>query len=324
VLGVQGEGFSEKGHWNVSFDWRYQKSFRHFIGTQEQFQRIEEGSEVINRINLADLSIRYNLTDRTDLSVSIPYLMATRSMAIRNAQRQIVGRYLNQTHGIGDLVFFGHTWLFDPKSLPEQNVQLGLGFKIPTGQDNATDTRQGIVNGQIANVAVQTVDQSIQPGDGGFGFLFDLQAHKLLLERKAALYLGATYMSTPEGTNGVPTYRGRASEAEMSIADQYLLRAGVSVNVPWVHGMAGTLGLRWEGVPARDLIGSSEGFRRPGYAVSIEPGVSYTRNGTTLSLAVPVAIRRDRIVSVPDEADNTQGDAAFADWLLLVGISHKF
>ena len=329
MLGVQGESFSEKGHWQVSFGGRYQKSFRPFVGTEEQTGREDDASQVINRIYLWDLSAKYNLTDRTDLSVSVPYLSATRSMAIRNAQRVVIARYLNQSHGIGDIAIGSHTWLLDPKKGSAWNVSLGASLKLPTGQDNVVDTRQALSNGQIVNAAVQTVDQSIQPGDGGFGVILDMQAFQLFANRKAAAYLGATYLINPEGTNGVQTYRGRASEAEMSIADQYLLRAGVSAQIPGVKGLAGMLGIRWEGVPARDFIGSSEGFRRPGYAVSIEPGLTYTHKSTSVYLAVPFAIRRDRVQSVPDQEDSTptsqvNGDAAFADWLVLAGISQKF
>lgn len=323
VLGVQGNPYSEKGHWQVSFGWRYQRSARHFVGTEEQVERQKEGSEVINRIHLADLSLRYNVSERTDVAVSVPYLMATRSNAIRNATRQVIGRYTTQARGIGDISIMGHTWLLDPKTRPTHNVSFGLGVKLPTGADNVVDTMQRFSNGTLVNT-VQTVDQSIQPGDGGFGVIVDMQAFQHVLDRKAAFYLSGTYLINPEGTNGVLTYRGRASEAVMSIADQYLARAGVSVAVPGVRGFAASIGMRWEGVPSHDLIGSSDGFRRPGYAVSVEPSLSYTRGASTFSLAAPFAVRRNRVVSFSDELDDTQGDAAFADWLLLLGYSHRF
>jgi hypothetical protein len=40
-----------------------------------------------------------------------------------------------------------------------------------------------------------------------------------------------TTSSNPRETNGVPTFRARASESIMSVADQYLLRIGVSAPV---------------------------------------------------------------------------------------------
>jgi hypothetical protein len=82
-------------------------------------------------------------------------------------------------------------------------------------------------------------------------------------------------------------------------------------------------------VPARDLIGKSEGFRRPGHIVSVEPGVSYMLGNMTLGLNVPVALLRNRIRSVTDISDSTpenrvHGDAAFADYLINVNLAWRF
>jgi hypothetical protein len=110
----------------------------------------------------------------------------------------------------------------------------------------------------------------------------------------------------------------------MSVADQYLFRLGFSRPVPHTRRFAYTLSLRDEGVPVRDLIGKSNGFRRPGYAMSIEPGVEYFRGRDTWSVTVPIAVRRNRRRSVPDIADGRSGDAAFADYLITIGYSHRF
>jgi hypothetical protein len=110
----------------------------------------------------------------------------------------------------------------------------------------------------------------------------------------------------------------------MSIADQYIARAGVGLAVPGVGGLGATAGLRFEGVPAEDLIGPSDGFRRPGRILSIEPGLSYTVGPGAISVAVPVALYRDRVKSVPDVEEGRHGDAAFADYLVLVGYTRRF
>jgi hypothetical protein len=79
-----------------------------------------------------------------------------------------------------------------------------------------------------------------------------------------------------------------------------------------------------------DLFGSSEGFRRPGYSVGIEPGLSYSWSHTAISLSVPWLVRRVRPQSVPDLEDSdatgrlVEGDAAFADYLILFGVSRRF
>lgn len=110
----------------------------------------------------------------------------------------------------------------------------------------------------------------------------------------------------------------------MSVADQYLLRGGVSRPIPKLRGFVGTFGARWEGVPARDAIGRSDGFRRPGYAVSLDPGLMYSRGSSVYSVSVPFAIHRDRTRSVPDLRNNSHGDAAFADYAIILGFSRTF
>ena len=110
----------------------------------------------------------------------------------------------------------------------------------------------------------------------------------------------------------------------MSVADQYLLRIGVSAPLARQRAVSGSLSARLEGVPVRDVFGSSEGFRRPGYALSIEPGLVFSRGKSAVSVSVPFAWRRNRQQSVPDKADNTIGDAAFADYVVLTGYSYTF
>jgi hypothetical protein len=110
----------------------------------------------------------------------------------------------------------------------------------------------------------------------------------------------------------------------MSVADQYLVRAGMSRPVPKTRRFAYTAGWRIEGVPVRDLIGKSNGFRRPGYAMSVEPGLEYFRRRDTFSVTVPIAVRRNRKRSVSDILVGGAGDAAFADYFITFGYSHRF
>ena len=58
--------------------------------------------------------------------------------------------------------------------------------------------------------------------------------------------------------------------------------------------------------------------------VAVEPALAYVAGKNTITLGVPFAIYRNRLVSVADEANGTHGDAAFADYLILVGYSRRF
>jgi hypothetical protein len=86
------------------------------------------------------------------------------------------------------------------------------------------------------------------------------------------------------------------------------------------QGLALSLGGRIEGVPPEDAIGDSEGRRRPGYAISIEPGISWTYKRTSLNVTAPVAIERNR----QNNYQGRSGDAAFADFMILSSITYRF
>jgi hypothetical protein len=309
--------------WEAALSYRYQYSDRHFVGREEQHQRQDENSQVTNNINVVDLSLRYNLDRRTSVSLSIPYLEASRTSGLRAGDR-VVDRVSVRSNGVGDVVLGGSRLLLDPSKPRRGNVSLSLGIKAPTGEDGATDTRVRLVNGQRVGT-VESVDQSIQPGDGGWGAVVGVSGYRLLdTAGTVAAYGAGSYLINPEGTNGVRTFRSRPSEAIMSIADQYVVRTGVQATPKAWRGLGAGLGGRIEGVPPHDLFGSSEGFRRPGYAISVEPSLSYTRDRYAVSLAVPVAVERNRQRSVSDIQVGGHGDAAFADYVVLLGYFVKF
>ncbi len=114
-------------------------------------------------------------------------------------------------------------------------------------------------------------------------------------------------------------------ENDVAIADQYLWEAGVEFPIQSVKGLAMTLGPRWEGVPASNLLPvSNDGFRRPGYAVSVGPGLEYSWHKTILTANIYDAVRRDRTRSYPDHLYGGHGDAAFAQYLWLASYTYRF
>ena len=190
-------------------------------------------------------------------------------------------------------------------------------MKFPTGNDAVQNT---FVPGTGPLVA--TVDQSIQPGDGGWGIIADSQAFKAV--HKAVLFMDGSYVMEPGDTNGVKTGRKAPLEAIMSEPDSYLADAGVAYPFPKIRGLAVNFGGRAEGIPVRDLIGKSDGFRRPGYAISVVPGFEYSREKNVWTFNLPIAMLRDRARSVPDLEDDGHGDAFFARYLWLLTYSRRF
>ena len=305
-----GESWLSPRRWQISVDYRYLHSHRHFVGTKEQTQRATERSEVNNIIHLVNVSATYEVTPRFSLSTTVPLFFADR-------YSQRTPDQVTSANSIGDISVVGRMWLLRPPAESRQNVSFGFGVKLPTGKAGATDTVT-TAQGPVKRI----VDQSIQPGDGGYGIVLDFQGYKQI--KKATVYASGVYLVNPRRTNGVLTGRSRASESIMSVADQYSYRAGAVLPFPKVKSLVWSMGIRGEGVPSTDLIGKSDGFRRPGFSIDVEPGLIYMKGKNTWSFSVPVPFLRDRTRSVPDVRENRHGDAAFADYVLLVGFSRRF
>ena len=210
------------------------------------------------------------------------------------------------------------------------NIQLGFGIKLPTGdyryQDYFVKTDSTRVLGPV--------DQSIQLGDGGTGFTTELNAY-YNFTRTIGAYANFYYLFNPREQNGTSTSRGGTPSASsiangssvMSVPDQYMWRAGGNFNFNKVTASAG---MRMECVPSDDLIGGSSGFRRPGYVISAEPGLTYIGKKINIYTFIPIAITRNRTPSYADKLQTaktgvrTIGDAAFADYAINVGATFKF
>lgn len=303
-----------QGEWNVSANYRYFKSFRHFRGSHEEPNRIADGTEVINKQHGLDINVSYAFTERLYGIVSLPLQYNERSSLYEHNRTE---RYTSYSQGLGDMRIGAGYWLFSGEKAKKGNTAIGLGVKFPTGDYAATST---FYKGNEGIPTELTVDQSIQLGDGGTGLIVDFQGLWNIGSTNFWYYDGF-YMFNPRETNGTLTNRSRQNEAIMSVPDQFAVRTGVFHSFEKIHGLGASLGGRIEGIPVHDAIGGSEGFRRPGYIISVEPGVSYMLGNVTGTLNVPLAIFRNRTQSVTDIENSTpdnfvQGDAAFADYLI--------
>ena len=302
--------------WTVNLGYRYQPSHRHFIGDVENVLRAKKHTEIYNLYHLFDLTVERQLTARWSVYGSLPVLFAHRDQLYPPAAKYYV-------NGIGDMSFGARAWVFKPPTESGDNLSLGFALKTPTGKDD--NKQKARLNGQTI---IANADQSIQAGDGGWGWSLDAQGYKRIPRLDTEFYVAAVYLFNPTGTNGVYSFRSfpqlHHREDYNSVTDQYLYRAGFGHSVPHVRGLAVSFGARMEGVPAHDVFGPSNGFRRPGYAVSMDPGFLYTRRNYTFTCNVPWAVRRDRTRSVPDELNGIHGDAAFADYTLIFSLGHRF
>jgi hypothetical protein len=182
---------SIKHHIDITVGYRYQSSSRHFIGTVEQVQREILRNQVENDYHLFDVGINYELTQRWSLTASLPILVATRHMSSG----------LFHTHGIGDSTVGTRAWIFHSPAEHGGNIAFGISLKMPTGKDNSQDF--AFINGRRTII---TSDQSIQAGDGGWGFAMETQGYQRTYFN-SMLYFSGAYLFNPRGTNDVPTFR---------------------------------------------------------------------------------------------------------------------
>ncbi|WP_257710572.1 transporter [Gramella sp. MT6] len=310
----------------LGMNYRYFKSFRHFKGTEEEPDRVANNTEVINYSHSWDFSINYGLTNRLFASITLPLVLNERSSLYEHGREE---RNKTFSRGLADIRIGAGYWLLDPATHMDGNISLGLGLKLPTGNYNASDIFYNV--GPEGSPQVRPVDQSIQPGDGGFGFTTSLQFYQNINSR-LFVYGGGFYLFNPRETNGIRTFRETLNpilenESIMSVPDQFSVNTGFGYTVS--NSLSASLGVRYEGVPVEDVIGGSEGFRRPGNVISIDPGLSIAYQNILFNLNVPVALRRERPQSVTDReteiatGNPRNGDAAFADYLINFGISYR-
>ena len=292
----------------LNIGYRVFSSNKYFRGSTE----IPRPTAVENHQNIFDIGVEYRLNKRWSLVADVPVFNGTRDQIYPP-----VGIF--QVSGVGDITVGAQAWLFRPPTENGGNLAFSTAVKIPTGIDDATGT--GVLHGQTIKA---TADQSMQPGDGSWGFNVGMQGYKSLWKRSTA-YGQGIYLFNPRDTNGVQTFRSQPGQGVMSVTDQYLYRLGVSQGVPKLKGLAMSLGLRGEGVPVRDALGDSHGFRRPGFILSLDPGLIFNWKRDTIAVNGPWALYRDRPPSVPEITyHTTNGDAFFADYTVIASVSHHF
>src|ERR1700712_1550493 len=114
---------SSSGYWLYNNNDRYYKSFRHFIGKQEQFQRTALHNNVINKVFTQDNSLTRVLNERWSFTLDLPFADNSRSQVSSGT------RFSTHSFGVGDINLTAYYWLFNPAKAKNGNIQVGLGMK---------------------------------------------------------------------------------------------------------------------------------------------------------------------------------------------------
>jgi hypothetical protein len=310
----------------ISLNYRYFRSYKHFRGDHEEVERVENGTEVINDDNSVILGLNYSFNSKFSVAVSLPYLFINRSSLYEHWGNSPGNpRFHTSSKGLGDVRIVGY---YNVKSTHRSRLTFGAGLKLPTGKKDYNDYFHKRAKNGTDSLIYKVVDQSIQPGDGGLGVILEGNYSKAIGSR-FQYFADGMYMLNPKNTNGVLRSTSPSSVPrgnEFSVSDQFMARTGMRYAVKaFQFGLGG----RVEGIPARDLIGENDGFRRPGHIVSAEASASFAKGPHIVAVNFPYALYRNRIRSVLDvqrtvaEGNRQHGDAAFANWLISITYAYR-
>ena len=135
---------------------------------------MEQGTEVINNDNSILLGVSYNLNNRWSVSTVIPYLIIDRSSLYEHygnpsaSNPTINPRFHTQARGLGDMRISAYYTAVQKEKV---GLTLGLGVKLPTGNYDTKDYFHKKDSEGQDSLVYRVVDQSIQLGDGGLGFI---------------------------------------------------------------------------------------------------------------------------------------------------------
>jgi hypothetical protein len=305
------KGFVAAGHWEIGAAYRRLSADQWFVGSQVRESAAPYGQPLFLGINSLDATLTYGVTDRVSVTLAVPFSRGTHSRFYADGKRHTVG-----AAGLGDISGIANVWLRHPSSDSSGNVALGFGLKTASGNNGVVD------NFFLPDSSVTTnpVDQSIQLGDGGVGMIFQLQAYREIAGR-ASGYVYGWYLLTPSEKTSVSS---PLAGVPLSVPDVYSLRAGVSAAIWPRRGISASLGPRMDGIPLRDLVGGSSGFRRPGYSLYLDPGIVVTTRRSTWSVNIPIRVHQDFKRSLADIERGSPGGGDLARYLLLVGYTVRF
>ena len=310
--------------WQLNFTNRYFTSGRDFKEKVDQKTPVQ--NKILNETYTLDISVSRLLAKGWSVNMSIPITSNARTTSVEHGGLN-TPRRTTHSFGAGDLRLTAYKWLRNPAQNQHWNMQLGLGIKFATGDYNYQDY---FYRNDTTRV-LAAVNPGIQLGDGGTGIITELNTF-YSFSNAIGLYANFYYLINPREQNGTVYTAGRiptptqlkAGGVEISVPDVYSIRAGGYVKLGQFTFEGG---IRDEGSPVEDLLGGSNGGRRAGYVLSVEPGIIYNTKSTSIYVYVPVTIDRSIKQTIPDKKTTeitgvrTVGAGGSPDYQLIFGIS---
>jgi len=313
--------------WLINVNTRYFKSYMDYRG-KESLETVPANQAIVHSYS-TDIGLVRIMDKGWTLNLSVPISSNSREASLEHGGPNTT-RHTTRSFGVGDIRFMVYKWFRIPEPTHKWNVQAGLGIKLPTGAYNYQDF---FYRNDTTRV-LAPVNPSIQLGDGGTGIITEVNAF-YFISRMFSLYGNFYYLFNPREQNGVSTTAGRtptpvqvkSGAVETSVPDQYSFRAGINGSF---NKIGLVLGIRDEGIPVYDKFGGSNGTRRAGRNVSIEPGIIYRLKTAAIFAYVPVFISHEIKQNVPDKkATEITGvylssPGGSGDYMVFLGVQFRF
>jgi hypothetical protein len=311
-LGGEGQAYQGAGKWKFSLAYRKLYSDQFFVGTKENPAAGPNGEPSIFDIHTVVGDAAYSINSRYRIRLSVPYSTAEFRRKWADGQR-----HSQSAAGIGDITVSGDAWLWSPERHENGNIGVALGIKAPTGS-HTVQSRFYTATSSVPFPA----DQTIQPGDGGWGVSLQAQGFRRVTERTFA-YASGSYMVSPRAHTEVK--QSPTSSIPWSVPDTYSARLGSAFSLWPDRGLSVSLGARLDGIPKRDLIGGGNDstVKRVSLMSYVEPGFSLVRGRSAITLSVPIRMSVERKQSELEERTNVQGGGGFAKMLVFLAYSFR-
>ncbi len=256
----------------------------------------------------------YALSNRTSLDLTVPFLSGSGGVHGPAGSSQF---YSFSATGFGDIALQAEYWLSNPTKPSRVQGSVNIGIKMPTGSNSRTGT--------YPTGEELPIDETFQLGSGGWDILLRVQGTALLVGDLFAYGSGYYGVSLTEHSDLYRYVGGGIPDSQVGVPDTYSGRLGLAYLLPVPKGLAVSVGGRINGVTIRDLIGGGDLYwRRPGYEVYVEPGLSWTSGPNIASVSVPVRVYQMKLDSLLDISKNRHIGSDFAPFLVIASYAYRF
>ena len=308
-MGVQNKSFLAAKQWQAQISYQYADTDDFYVGDQRNDAAGPQGQPPRRRVHLLNLDLAYALSNRVSLDLTVPYSSSTGGTVQGDLQF-----HEYNTSGLGDVSLRGEYRLSDPTKPSRVTGSVGLGVQAPTG----SDSEKGEFYSPTGTV-VRPIGESLQLGNGGWGILLFAQGSAQIVGPLFAYGFGYYGLSLNERTDVVEqgAFRG--------VPDTYSVRLGAAYLLPVLQDVVVSVGGRINGVTVRDVVGGGDlHFRRPGYEVYVEPGLTWTLKSNSASVSFPIRAYQNKLDSLLDRSLNRRMGANFAPYLILASYARRF